>query len=100
MMKTLQQVIAEQSIESQQRIKEGADKLILETGLALLREEIALSQKELAKQLGVSQPAIVQIEQRGADLKLKTLKRYIEAMGGQLSLTVTMPTGDNRTFSI
>ncbi|MBX9490155.1 helix-turn-helix transcriptional regulator, partial [Yersinia enterocolitica] len=65
-----------------------------------MREELQLSQKSLAKTMGVSQPAITQIEQRGNDVKLATLKRYIEAMGGKLSLTVELPDGGGRIFHI
>lgn len=43
--KTLNEVIESRSPESQQRIKEMADEMILETGLQLLREELRLSQK-------------------------------------------------------
>jgi predicted transcriptional regulator len=50
--------------------------------------------------MGVSQSAVAQIEQRGNDVKLATLKRYIEAMGGKLSLTVEMPEGGGRVFHI
>ncbi len=50
--------------------------------------------------MGVSQPAITQIEQRGNDVKLATLKRYIEAMGGKLNLTVALPDGGGRIFHI
>ncbi|XHX45974.1 putative HTH domain-containing transcriptional regulator [Lonepinella koalarum] len=59
-----------------------------------------LSQKELANSLGISQPAIAQIEQRGNELKLSTLKRYVETLGGKLSLTVEMPTGNTHIFRI
>ncbi|MBG3131110.1 Antitoxin HigA [Proteus vulgaris] len=99
-MKTLQQAIAKRSPESQERIKKMADELILETGLQILREELNLSQKELAMHLGISQPAITQIEQRGNDLKLATLKRYVEALGGKLSLTIELPTGEGRVFHL
>lgn len=99
-MKTLKQAIAERSLESQERIKSLTDELVLETGLQLLREELNISQKTLANNLGVSQPAITQIEQRGNDIKLSTLKRYIEAMGGKLSLTIELPSGDGRVFHI
>ena len=77
-----------------------ADEMILETGLQMMREELRLSQTALAQSMGVSQPAIAQIEQRGNDVKLATLKRYIEAMGGKLSLTVEMPEGNGRIFHI
>ncbi|MBC8949895.1 helix-turn-helix domain-containing protein [Xenorhabdus sp. TS4] len=99
-MKTLKDAIAERSLDSQLRIKDLTDEMTLEIGLQLLREELNISQKNLANSLGISQPAITQIEQRGNDVKLATLKRYIEAMGGKLSLTVQLPTGDGRVFHI
>lgn len=99
-MKALSDVIAERSAESQARIKEMADEMILETGLQLVREELQLSQKKIAEAMGVSQPAINQIEQRGNEIKLATLKRYIEAMGGKLSLTIEFPNGGERIFHI
>lgn len=99
-MKTLREAIASRSPESQARIKEMAEEMIIETGLQLMREELQLSQKTLAESMGVSQPAITQIEQRGNDVKLATLKRYIEAMGGKLSLTVEFPEGGGRVFHI
>ena len=99
-MKTLRDKIAARTSESQARIKEMADEMILETGLQMMREELRLSQTALAQSMGVSQPAIAQIEQRGNDVKFATLKRYIEAMGGKLSLTVEMPEGNGRIFHI
>ncbi|ECL4818669.1 XRE family transcriptional regulator [Salmonella enterica] len=42
----------------------------------------------------------VQLEQRGNELKLATLKRYIEAMGGKLSPDVELPTGKRVAFHI
>jgi transcriptional regulator with XRE-family HTH domain len=99
-MKTLRDAIATRSPESQARIKEMADEMILETGLQLMREELQLSQKSLAETMGVSQPAVTQIEQRGNEVKLATLKRYIEAMGGKLSLTIELPEGGGRVFHI
>lgn len=99
-MKTLRDAIAERSPQSQSRIKALTEEMVLETGLQLLREELNISQKMLAENLGISQPAITQIERRGNDLKLATLKRYVEAMGGKLSLTIELPTGNDRTFHI
>ena len=98
-MKKLQDVISEFSPEDQTDIWKMAQVMVLETGLQLMREELSLSQKQVAEKMGVSQPAITAIEQRGNDLKLLTLKRYIEAMGGQLSLLVQLPEG-NKVFKI
>ncbi|EDO4192941.1 helix-turn-helix domain-containing protein, partial [Salmonella enterica subsp. enterica serovar Montevideo] len=85
-MRTLDEVIASRSPESQARIKEMTDEAVLEVGLQMMREELQLSQKHVAEVMGISQPAVTQLEQRGNELKLATLKRYIEAMGGKLSL--------------
>ena len=99
-MKTLNEAIASRSPESQQRIQQTADEMILETGLQLVREDLNLSQKQLAELMGISQPAITQLEQRGNELKIATLKRYIEAMGGKLSIDVELPTGKRIAFHI
>ena len=99
-MKTLNEMIASRSPDSQQLIKEMAEEMILETGLQLLREELRLSQKNVAELMGVSQPAVTQIEQRGNELKIATLKRYIEAMGGKLCIDVELPTGKRVAFHI
>lgn len=99
-MKTLNDVIASRSPESQQRIKEMADEMILETGLQMMREELKLSQQAVATIMGISQPAVTQLEQRGNELKIATLKRYIEAIGGKLSLDVELPNGKRVAFHI
>lgn len=99
-MRTLREVIAAQSPESQARIKEMSDVMILEVGLQMMREELQLSQQQVADAMGISQPAITKLEQRGNDLKLATLKRYVEAMGGKLSLDVELPTGKRVVFHI
>ena len=99
-MRTLDEVIASRSPESQARIKEMADEMILEVGLQMMREELQLSQKQVAEAMGISQPAVTKQEQRGNDLKLATLKRYVEAMGGKLSLDVELPTGKRVAFHV
>lgn len=96
----LDDFLAELPQNRQAKIQEMAEELILEAGLSKLREDLELSQKDLAASLGISQPAVAQIEQRGNDIRLSTLKRYVETMGGKLSLAVEMPTGNSRIFKI
>lgn len=82
-------------------IQQMGNAMILETGLQLLREELAMSQKSVAAAMGVKQPRIAQIEQAGADQRLVTIKRYVEAMGGTLSLLIEMPDGSGcRTLRV
>lgn len=92
--------LEKQPAERQAKIQTMTEELLLESGLAQLRQDLELSQKDLAQALGISQPAVAQIEQRGNELKLSTLKRYVETMGGKLSLAVEMPTGHSRIFHI
>jgi predicted transcriptional regulator len=63
-----------------------ADELLLESQLHLIREELEISQKELAATLGIKQPSLSAIENRGHDLKISTMKKYVEAMGGKLRI--------------
>jgi hypothetical protein len=51
MAKTLQELLASRSPESQARIQKMADELLLETQLHLIREELEISQKELLQPL-------------------------------------------------
>ena len=98
--RTLDDLLASRSEESQQRIQEMATELLLEVRIQALREELEVSQIELAKALGVSQPAVVAMEKRGSDIKLSTMKRYVEAMGGKLRVDVELPTGRHIGFNV
>jgi len=76
-----------------QAAKARAEQELFELRLAQLREQLELSQSELAKALGISQPSVANLEKRGAEIKLSSLKRYVEAMGGKLSLDIELPDG-------
>jgi hypothetical protein len=54
----------------------------------------------VADLMGVNQPVVTQLEQRGNELKIATLKRNIEAMGGKLHIDVELPTGKRVAFHI
>jgi DNA-binding XRE family transcriptional regulator len=69
---------------------------LAEIGLYELRRALDLSQADLASGLGVSQSAVSQIE-RGDDVKLSTLRNYVEGLGGQLRLLAVFETGDIET---
>jgi DNA-binding XRE family transcriptional regulator len=101
MAKTLQELLANRSPESQTRIQQQmADELLLEIQLHLIREELEISQKELAATLGIKQPSLSAIENRGNDLKISTMKKYVEAMGGKLRIDVELPTGKYIGFNV
>lgn len=51
--RTLNEMLASRSVDSQQRIQEMANELLLEVRLQALREELEVSQVELASALGI-----------------------------------------------
>ena len=100
MTKTLQELLAERSLDSQARIQQLAEQLFLENQLYRIREELEISQKELAQTMGIKQPSLSAIENRGNDLKISTMKKYVEAMGGKLRIDVDLPTGKHIGFTV
>lgn len=57
-----------------------------------LREQRKVSQVALASTLGVKQPTVSKIERR-EDVALSTLRRYVEALGGELHVTAEFSDG-------
>ncbi len=99
-MATLKELMAKRSPESQERIKAIATEMRLETCLYELREQLNLSQKQVAASMGIKQPSVVAIEQRGSEMKIDTLRRYVEAMGGKLSIDIELPDGKHVGFTV
>ena len=99
-MATLKELMAKQSPESQERIAEKVEVLRQVIALNMLREELNLSQAELASAMGVKQPTIAKMEQAENDPRLSTLKRYVTALGGELSIDVKLPTGKRVAFHL
>jgi len=99
-MATLKELMAQQSPESQERIAAKVEVMRIIVALNQLREELNISQTELAAAMGVKQPTLAKIEQPGNDPRLSTLKRYVSALGGEMSIDVTLPNGKRIAFQI
>lgn len=99
-MASLKELMAQQSAESQDRIATKVETMRRIVALNQLREELSVSQTELAAAMGVKQPTVAKIEQPGNDPRLSTLKRYVSALGGELSIDVTLPNGKRIAFQI
>lgn len=61
--------------------------------LAALRKAHALTQQQMADELGMTQGHVSELENR-TDLLLSTMRRFIEATGGTLELVAHYPKGD------
>ena len=58
-----------------------------------LRSARGLSQVELAKRLRINQAAVSKLEKRG-DLRIRTLRDVVQAMGGKLVIRALFPDGE------
>ncbi|EJJ4224371.1 helix-turn-helix transcriptional regulator [Salmonella enterica] len=96
-MATLKELMAQQS---QERIAAKVAEMRQTIALSMLREELNLSQTEMAAAMGVKQPTIAKMEQADNDPRLSTLKRYVAALGGELSIDVKLPTGKRVAFTL
>jgi DNA-binding XRE family transcriptional regulator len=71
------------------KAKAQARKMQAEMLLTELRKLEGVTQAELARKLGVKQPAVSQLEQQ-EDMQVSTLQRVVEALGGELEITVRL----------
>jgi transcriptional regulator with XRE-family HTH domain len=69
--------------EEETEIAEEVRALLRENALAQLRRRHEISQQDLAAALGVSQVNVSRIE-RANEPQLSTMRRFIEALGGEL----------------
>ena len=87
---TLEEMLAEESVESRERILQLADEMRSELTLREMRRLRKISQASLAKKLKIGQEGVSRIEKR-TDLYLSTLRSYVEGVGGKLTLMVEFP---------
>ncbi len=72
-------------------IEKGKELLLMEVDLiSKLRKDRELTQEELAAIMKIRQSAISQIENQ-EDVMVKTLERYVTALGGQLEIRAKFP---------
>ena len=59
--------------------------------LVARRQELGLSQTEVAARMGTSQSAVARLESGDADVRLSTLERYAAAVGQLLDVRLQGP---------
>ena len=79
------------SPERKAKIKKQTDLLIMEYELlSQLRKDQDLTQRELADVLEIRQAAISKLESQD-DILIRTLEKYIKALGGELEIRAKFP---------
>jgi len=90
-MKTLKDKMNELPKARQAKVRARAKELMEEEySLQALRALQKKTQKQVAKQLGITQDNVSRLENR-SDILLSTLRHYIEAIGGELDIQVKLP---------
>jgi DNA-binding Xre family transcriptional regulator len=76
------------------RARRGEDAEAREGALSLaeLRKARGMRLRELAARMAVGRPAVNKLERR-AGIRVNNLRRYIEALGGRLTITAHFPDG-------
>ncbi|CDT53033.1 Transcriptional regulator [Vibrio coralliirubri] len=73
--------------------KAKTEEMLFDLQLAELRKIAKLSQVELATAMGITQPTVANLEKEGQNLRLTSLKRYVEAAGCKLKIDIELPDG-------
>ena len=92
--RNVKDLIAEESQEDQAYIAKRGQELVEEVlSLSEVRKLVGRTQVETSEKLNINQQNVSKLEKR-TDVKLSTLRNYIEALGGRLDVVATFPDRD------
>jgi len=95
MARNFKELEAKMHPESVARAKARARGMMAEMLLAEIRHAVGLTQEQVAATLGVKQPSLSRLESQH-DMQISTLRRLIEALGGELEIVARLPGGNIR----
>jgi DNA-binding XRE family transcriptional regulator len=91
------QFVAELRVVIREEMQSGAPAAINVKGLSGFRQAAGVSQSDLAKALNIAQPSVSSLEHSN-DLLCSTLARYVQALGGECEIVVTL--ADNTRLAL
>jgi transcriptional regulator with XRE-family HTH domain len=77
---------------TRQRAAARTRELLSELLLSEIREQAGKSQRQVADVLGIKQPSLSKLEKQ-SDMQISTLRRIVNALGGELVVSARFPTG-------
>lgn len=90
-MKTLKSYVAQRKSRDSQFAKgyeSGYEEFKIGVMLKAAREEVGMTQEQLAEKLNTKKTAISRIENHAEDIKLSTLEKFAQALGKSLRIEV------------
>lgn len=94
--KSISALDAKMSPAALEKAKAKTQNMLLDMQLAEIRKIAQLSQTQMAKAMGVTQPTVANLEKSGQNLTLASLIRYVNAAGGKLKINIELPDGSER----
>ena len=79
--------------ERQEQIREKVEQELLEMDLRAVRELLGKTQADVAATLPMTQSEVSRLERR-QDIRVSTLRRFVEALGGKLEIVASF--GDKK----
>lgn len=93
MAKSFKQLKQKMDPERRERIEVQANDILLDMALQELRQTRQLTQQQLADILHINQAALSKMENQ-SDMRISTLRKLLQAMGGNLKIVAEFPEGD------
>jgi transcriptional regulator with XRE-family HTH domain len=94
--RSVQEIIDGFPPKRQKHIRERAKKDIeAYKSLQEFRKRLGITQKQLAESQGIRQVNISRLEGK-SDMKLSTLRKYVESLGCELELWIKMPENNSK----
>ncbi len=93
MAKNFRELEAKMTVGARARSDAKTKKVIEEMALNELRQAMGITQERLAKTLRIKQAGVSKIESR-SDIFVSTLRKTIEAMGGELEIRAKFSSGE------
>lgn len=88
-MDDLDRLISKFSPEQQRAVHERVEQLVMAHNLRELRALAKRTQKDVSEATGFKQNNVSRLEKKG-DMKLSTLRDYVESLGGKLRITADL----------
>lgn len=100
MANSIDKLLAREKPEVIRRAQVKADRILLEIRLSEVRTLLQKTQTDMAEAMGVTQPTIANMEKAGKDLKLSSIKRYVESAGAKVRLDIELPDGTHHAIPL
>lgn len=100
MARTLDEILKTEDPQVVAEAMAQAEEILLDIHLREIRNLMDKTQTEMAEAMGVRQPTIAGMEKPGKDMRLSSLKKYVEAGGGKLRVEIELPDGKHYGFAL